>query len=260
MQHFRFLHPKLVLFTILGFSVSSTAFAEEKTKSGAKPEAAAPAGESSPDGERVNVEKVKEKYWARGEEGEVGVVQNRLYSKEKKFEFGLLGGIVATDPFLDVKAAGATFGYHFSEFFSAHLLYAKYFVKGSSALTYLNNDIGARANTNEPRYFAGGEGRASLIYGKLSLLGKSIIYYDFHFTAGVGQTGTESGNYITPYLGLGQQVYLSKSTSLMIDYRLMRYNEDIIEKVKPKTLGQVQGNRTNWSNAITIGLSFLFGK
>ena len=34
-------------------------------------------------------------------------------------------------------------------------------------------------------------------HGKLSLIGKSIIYYDLHLLGGVGQTSTEAGTYRT---------------------------------------------------------------
>src|SRR4051812_5711745 len=71
--------------------------------------------------EKVNVESIKEKYWARGDESELGVVQNRLYSKEHKFEFGVFGGSVSTDPFLSVHALGASMAYHFTEYFAAQI-------------------------------------------------------------------------------------------------------------------------------------------
>src|SRR5262245_10788021 len=77
------------------------ALAEDKAQpTGSPVEHAADNGQ----GERVNVENIKQKYWARGDESELGVVQNRLYSKANKLELSLLGGILSTDPFLSVKA------------------------------------------------------------------------------------------------------------------------------------------------------------
>ena len=59
---------------------------------------------------------------------------------------------------------------------------------------------------------------------------------------------------------LGQQIYLAKWMSLRVDYRLLRYNEKIQEKVIPTKLGQTVGERVNWSNSITLGVTFLIGR
>lgn len=221
--------------------------------------AAEPAqSDSRPAAEKVDVDKIKERYWARGDESELGVVQNRLYSKERKFEFSLHGGIVTTDPFLSVKNFGGSVGYHFNEYLSAHFVAWKDFVEPSTALITFENTIGATTNNNRPDSYFGVEGSASVLYGKLSLVGKSIIYFDLHLTGGLGRTSTESGDYLTPSVGIGQQVYLSKSLSLKIDYRLMYYREQIVEKVIPTKLGQAVGERDNWTNSVTFGIGYLW--
>lgn len=214
--------------------------------------------------EWTDVDKIKEKYWARGDESELGVVQNRVYSKEHKLEVGTFVGLLSSDPFLDVTNVGASIGYHLSETFSGHLLGWKSLVSPSSALKLLQEPVGTgglgtTANTNKPKFFLGAEGQASVLYGKLSVLGKAIIYYDFHFNGGLGMTGTESGSYLTPFIGLGQKVYLSKNIALSVDYRIMRYNENIVEKILPTKIGQVVGQRDNWSHSVNLGVSFLIG-
>jgi outer membrane beta-barrel protein len=99
-----------------------------------------------------------------------------------------------------------------------------------------------------------------MLYGKLSVLGKSIIYYDLHLLGGLGYTRTENGSYATPSLGIGQRFYLSKLTSFRVDYRLQYYNETLIEKQITTKLGQPVGARDNFNNTITFGFSFmLFG-
>ncbi len=207
----------------------------------------------------ANVEKIQEKYWANGDESELGVVQNRSFSKSHKFEFGLMSGIVATDPFLNVNNLGFDVGYNFNEYFSLYLIGFKDFVNPSSALTTFQNTIGATTDNNPPSYYLGTELNASILYGKLSLLGKAILHYDMHLLGGLGLTNTFSGTYFTPSLGLGQQIYLTKSLALRVDYRLMLYNETIIEQVIPTKLGQPVGNRLNFTNSITVGVDFLWG-
>lgn len=213
--------------------------------------------------ERVEVDNIKEKYWARGEQSELGVVQNRLYSKENKIELGTFGGLISSDPFLSTKNVGFSLGFHFSEYLAVHALAWKAFTSPSSALTTFEDKVHATTNNNPPRSYYGIEGSASMIYGKLSLLGKSILYYDMHVMAGVGSTNTDTskrfGNYFTPHIGIGQQVFLSNYMCMRIDYRLMEYREHLTEKNITPKLGEDVGVRTNWTHAVTMGVTFFIG-
>ncbi len=217
------------------------------------------AGKNPADSDRVDVDAIKEKYWARGDQSELGVVQNRLYTKAEKVEVGAFGGIVNSDPFLSVQSLGVELGYHFNEVFSVHLLAWKDYTHASSALTLFQETVHATADTNPPRAFYGGETSWSLMYGKLSVLGQAIIYYDFHVLAGAGLTVTDSGNELTGIVGLGQQIFLSRLVSLQVDWRLTPYHEDVLEQVIVSKLGQVASSRVNWSNTVTVGVTLLLG-
>ena len=209
------------------------------------------------DAEQVNVDSIKEKYWARGDETEVGVVQNRTYSKKGRLEFTLTGGVLYSDPFLSVQTVGGDIGYHLSEYISFHIVGFKDLVGPSSALSTFQSTEGATTDTNPPNYYLGGEMMASLLYGKLSVVGQSIIYYDFYMMAGGGATNTLTGTYATPSVGLGQRFYLSRVLSLRLDYHLMYYRETIDEEVVPTEIGQSRGQRNNWNNVINLGISFM---
>lgn len=213
--------------------------------------------QGSSSGEDADVSKVKERYWQRGDENEVGVVQNRAYTKSGRLEIEALGGFMNGDPFLSTKLVGATVGYHLSEIYSVHLLGWKDFTSNSSALdTLANYTPHVGANTNEPRGFLGAEFRGSFLYGKLSLLGKAIIHYDLHVSAGGGLTYTETGNDLTGIIGIGQQMFLSNSFSLNVDFRFMPYHEQIPDKVGLNPTGAPLDSRMNWSNTITLGVSW----
>lgn len=205
----------------------------------------------------ANVEGIKQRYWTGGDDSDLGVVQNRLYTKGNRLELGVFGGLISSDPFLSVRTLGGSIGYHLSEYWGLHIVGWKSFVSSSSDLRIFDATRGASVNTNEPKSFVDGEVAYSLIYGKLSLVGKSILYYDLRLIAGVGATTTENGTYIGPVVGIGQQIYLTRSLALKADYRLTPYHEDIVEKEIPATRGQVVDNRLNWSHALTLGLSIL---
>lgn len=208
--------------------------------------------------QKVDVEGIREKYWAQGKESQVGVVQNRIYSKEKKFHLGVYGGLTSSDPFLNTRNLGLGLGYHFSEFVGIQLLRWRSLSKLSDAHNQLELR-GATANTNFINAYTGLESNVSVMYGKVSLLGELIVYYDLHLIGGLGRTETETGNYLTGTVGIGQQFYLQRSLSLRVDYRLMPFRENLVEKEVPHKMGEIVGSRTNWSNVLMIGVSYLFG-
>jgi outer membrane beta-barrel protein len=194
-----------------------------------------------------------------GDESELGVVQNRLFSKEKKLELSLFAGNLGSDPFLSVQNLGGSVGFHFSEYLGVHVVGWKSFAGSSSALDIVRlplaeGGLGASANVNKPNGYVGSEIAASILYGKLSLLGKAIIHYDMHVDAGLGVTFTDNGNSITPHVGIGQEIFLSQMLSLRVDYRLMIYREDILRFVGFGATGQYVGTRTNFTNAVTFGI------
>jgi outer membrane beta-barrel protein len=241
-----------LIITAISLTAIQPTFAED-AKTAEKP------AEGQTSNDRVNVDSIKEKYWAQGEQKELTVVQNRMYTKDNKFELGAFGGLLFSDPFLSIKTGGASFGYHINEYFAVHLFGWKHFVNPSGALNTFEATRGATTNTNKPRAYGGAEVAGSILYGKLSLIGRKIMHYDFHLLGGAGVTMTETGNYATPHVGLGQQVYLTDAVSLRLDYRLMAYRENIEEKVIPTKIGQVVGQRWNFTNSITFGLTFMFG-
>jgi len=214
---------------------------------------------TDPEAEEADVEAVRTRYWARGEEAEMGVVQNRTFSKTGKVELGLGVGTLTTDPFLAVSTVGMRGAYHFNETFSLGFMLWKDLVSPSTALETFEDNLGATTNNNPPSGYLGIEGAASLAYGKLSLLGQKIIYYDLHVLAGAGATDTESGIYLTPHLGIGQQVFLMDRMSLRVDYRAQFYRETIVEKVITPRLGETVGERNNWSHSIQLGVSLYIG-
>jgi len=239
------------LLTLLLAGSATQAIADD-----AEATAQAASEDASPD--TAELEKIRQRYWAQGNEQEMGVVQNRLYTKEGRFEGTLLGGLLMTDPFLSVKTLGASIGYHFNETLSLHAFGWKNFSSGSAALTTLEEG-GKKANTNRPLSTAGAEARASLLYGKLSLLGQKILYYDLHAGAGAAVVRTENGTYPAPVVSLGQNIFLSDSLTFRVDYRLMAFREDIIEREITAKLGQNVGMRNNFTNSVTFGFSWISG-
>lgn len=227
---------------LLAFLTDVAAHAEEKNRA-----------------ERVDLKAIQKDYWANQQSSEVEAVQNRLYTKSGKFELGLFGGTVTTDPFLAVRSYGATVGYYLSEFIGVRALYFKDSVGYSSAHDTLTTSNNITANTNFPRDFKGGEISFNPLYGKLSLMGKGIVYGDMFLLAGGGVRGTESGQNTTATVGLGAQLYVSRFFSLKLDYRVLYFRERVLQKYPVASAGTDLGTRTELSSMVTLGLTFLFG-
>lgn len=245
---------------IFNFETIPTAFAKEKAAPPQEPAAtSAPAAPEVDQAEKVNIDAVKKKYWARGQESELGVVQNRTYTKASKLEVGAFGGVIFSDPFLGINPVGFNAGFHLTEMLSFHAIYMRTFATDSTDLETFRQKSGGTANTNKPFFYYGGETLFSLMYGKLSLLGSAIIYYDLHLSGGVGAMNTESGTYLAPSAGIGQRFFISERFNIRVDYRMIFYREEILEKIVPTELGQSAGYRNNFSNTITFGIDYLFG-
>src|ERR1035437_10116113 len=58
--------------------------------------------------EELKIDMIKRKYWAEGEATQMGVVQNRAYSKANKFSLGVDIGYNFGDPFLSNKVGVVT--------------------------------------------------------------------------------------------------------------------------------------------------------
>ena len=232
----------------VGF-LAASAFADATT-----PSAETPA--------KISVDAMKEKYWERTTDVELRVVQNRKYTQAKKFELQFFGGTIATDSFLSARNIGGALAYHFSDYWAFRILGFKDLVSDSSATTTIEGPpTNVAPNTNDPKYFVGGEVDFVPLYGKFSLLGKAIVYVDTHLDLGFGTTHTETGSDATPFVGLGEQFYLNRWSSLNIDYRLMYYRETLPEKTSGPglpPLGSPIGNRASWNDVITLGIS-VFG-
>ncbi len=207
--------------------------------------------------QKIDINKVQQKYLVNAG-NEVQVVQNRTYTKAHKFELGLLGGFVSADPFLNIYSYGGFLGYHFSEYVGIRALYWKDNASKTASWSKSGLQSGQYINTNAPTSLMGAEIKYTPIYGKVSISGSSIVYYDLSLFAGAGVRKTQSGSSMTPLFGIGQQFYFSKHFSFGVDYRLMKYSENIIDQqASSATLGQVVDKRSDFSSILFFSLSCL---
>jgi len=209
---------------------------------------------------KVDLGQAQQKYLSNNASSEVQVVQNRKYTKAKKFEIGITGGLVSADPFLNDSSVGGFVGYHFSEYFGLRTFYWKDITSKSSSWYDAGSQSNLFVNTNAAQSMTGVEFKFIPIYGKVSVYGSRILYYDMNLFAGGGIRSTQSGTVFSPIVGVGEQFFLGKSFAVGLDYRMMYYKENVIDQqTASATYGKVAGSRTSFSHNVLFSLSWLLG-
>ncbi len=265
------------LLACLGFSVLAlgfdqviprTAAAAGLGESGA-PEASAgastPAANSATSqtpgsaGKRVGVDSLKKKYWIPGAGLDPQVVQFRKFTKSLKVSIDGFYSTFSADPFLNYTVFGGSLGFYLNEIIGFHSLYWAMNSNYNQSETNLAATV--HSDTNQMSSLLGGEVSLSLLYGKLSIFGASVIYFDFFLLGGAGLLNYSSGapsvsakyGTVAFWPGLGEQFYLTSWLALKADVRFMLYQENVISY----TSGVILKNQLSLAPAISVGFNIL---
>jgi len=221
-------------------------------------------------------------------------VENRFFLKENRFEIAPVFGYVPNNPFARRFVGGLIVGYHFSETVSAQGEFI-YSPDGNESdlkpltgtlLQRARNDQNQLANFQQPldKVALGATfGLAwSPLYGKINLVGETVLNFDFYMFAGLGMItknnyaavydengNLESGNFrdivdlkrledevkVAPYLGIGQNYFLNQMMALKLDVRAIFYVDNAPQN---DPTAAPQGQRLFNNFVAGGGLSFFF--
>jgi outer membrane beta-barrel protein len=184
-------------------------------------------------------------------------VENRFFLKEKRFELAPMLGYVPNNPYARRYTGGVALSYHFNETIAAQaqVLYAPDLgegdVKGLVGVLLqraFNSSSDAETEFQQPldKVTLGANfGVAwSPFYGKINLVGETVLNMDFYLYGGVGIVSKnnyfaaydEAGAALTPpdpvvlnaagnevevapYIGIGQNYFLNRLMSFKLDFR-----------------------------------------
>jgi outer membrane beta-barrel protein len=229
--------------------------------------AAAPVANKASD--KVDISDLEQKYWAP-KDVEFSVVQNRLYSKAKRFAVTPHIGPLVTDSFSSGMVYGLTTGYYFSERHGVEVTYDYYKLENSTVLQGYINQNAVQPDFNRQKDFFGLSYNWVPLYAKASLLDKEIIYYDLSISPGIGyqrytqQVEGDDGEVKgspTLTLDIGQHFFLSRNLALRFDVRNRFYNDQVVKYRTQggKTKGEPIKEKGNHSVTVQFGLTYYFG-
>lgn len=213
--------------------------------------------------DKLDVEGLEKKYWS-AKDDDFTVVQNRTFTKNKKFYVSLMTGKMVNDGFIEGSPNSISLGYFFNEKNGINLDYTSYVTKNNSVTNQFIGQNGASPsynslmNTTSIRYFW------SPIYAKVSLLEKKILYLDFAIGVHAGQTGyrvmTLAGGEVkkTTHYGfdISQLWFLNKSFAVRFDIRNSWSSQEQKNYRTTVDLGSDRFQDNSW----LLGFNFFFGK
>ena len=190
---------------------------------------------------------------------EVSIIQKKYLPKTERFQlFGGLGATTNSPWFLNL-GVKLNLGYYFTESFGVEA--SGVFLSNSER--QVAQEI--RTNNNlQPEKFVNTKSYIGLdlvwapIYGKITMLNERIIPFDMYFSAGVGNSSTNSqeGSNPTLHLGTGQIFAISKAIAFRWDYSWTLFQAT---PVADSNLGSAQLQKNSYNDLIlTAGFSFFF--
>ncbi len=228
----------------------------------------------------------------RGEKPSPRAIENRFFLKEGRFELAPHVGYVPNNPFAVRYVGGAFVAYHFGETFSVagHVGFSPDLgegdIKGLVGVlldrAYNSSSSGNTSEFQQPLDKVGLTAEFGVnyapIYGKINLVGETVLNFDFYLFGGVAlisknnyaaqydPAGAATGDVVTldplgqetkigPVIGVGQNYFLSQSLALKIDIRDVFYVDDA-----PQYDAQVQVTEQRLYNNLTasVGIGIFF--
>ncbi len=184
---------------------------------------------------------------------EVSVLQRKFLPKTGRFQLHGALGLIANDPFFNTTQVSLRAGYFFLESLGAELTYMNMQTTQRQVVKDLKEIQGVTTdNLVTPKSYTGLNLIYTPFYGKMTYGNKTIIPFDWFFTAGYGTTAAESEagkeNVGTFSGGTGQIFAFSKSFALRWDVTWNRFSSTGID-----------GSKQGFNNLfVTLGGSFFF--
>lgn len=221
-----------------------------------------PAFAQNAGGDKLDIQKLEQKYWS-AKDDDFAVVQNRRYTKEKRFFLNASMGLPFNDPFATGTMTQLQAGYFFSERLGVDLAMTQASLHDNDAVDQFINRYGIAPDRN---IFTGSKMLNVTyvpMYAKMSFLDKSIIYFDMGFMLGVGTTdykikkeeGDEHKSASSWQWGINQQIFFSEHFSIRFDL-INKYTNENRLKFRTNATNRDQGSKNYNDSSVLLGITY----
>ena len=257
---------------VLAVVLASSAHAQggKKATPSTPPPAAGPVSEKVTKDDKVDITDLENKYWAP-KDTDFSVVQNRTYSKERKFMLAPQWGGPINDAYSEGSIGGLTANYFWSERMGVQATFLQADLVNNNAtndIGELSQVSGAAPDHGKLTGYLGVGINIVPFYAKMSFWGKRIIYFDMAFTPTLGMTsydqqmegGNKSKSALTYGLDVTQYFFFAKWFAVRVDLKNQFYTQEV---VKFRTTGSlIKGSKVSdksiQDSMFLLGAAFYF--
>lgn len=213
-------------------------------------------------GDKLDIQKLEQKYWS-AKDDDFAVVQNRRYTKEKRFFLNASLGLPFNDPFATGTMTQIQTGYFFNERLGVDAAFTMANLKDNDAVDQFINRYGIAPDRNNYKGSKMLNVTYVPMYAKMSFLDKSIIYFDMGFMFGLGTTdyiikkeeGDETKTASTWQWGINQQIFFSEHFSIRVDL-INKYTTEKRMKYKTTAPDRDQGSKVYNDSSVLMGITY----
>lgn len=210
--------------------------------------------------DKLDLKKLEQKYWS-AKDDDFSVIQNRAYTKAKRWYINAGGGLPINDPYGKGSLTQLGTGYYFSERFGLEYSYTSANISDNEATTAFINEHGTTPNHNILKSMHSISAAYVPFYAKMSFLDRSIIYFDMGFSLGLGMTnydqvantGNRSQSAANYSLNINQTFFFSEKFALRVDYKNTWTTEEKLRYAigtDPESKRSIGNSSNNDSNLI----------
>jgi outer membrane beta-barrel protein len=188
-----------------------------ETKDSKEPREDAQEGEETKD---AAAERREEKKKALADR--IKAVQRKTFLKKKRVEVFPYFGLDLNDPFFQHFLVGGSVAYHVADSLAIEARGGGVFAsleQGAVKLVRVQEGAICEETCPEFKYHADVDVSWAPLYGKISLLGDTILHFDTYLTAGPGIFGTDAGLAPAVNIGIGQRYFLTDWLVVRIEVR-----------------------------------------
>lgn len=250
---------KNIAIGLLAMVLSTAVHAQSKA-----PSAPAPGNKGE---DKVDISDLENKYWAP-KDTDFSVVQNRTYTKEKRFFLAPQWGMPINDPYSEGNVYGVTLNYFWSERMGVQAMGFKASLTDNDPSRDIQSlGTGAMPNHGKLSSYMGVGFNFVPFYAKMSFWGKKIIYFDMAFTPTIGVTTYEQQFKTLPKseksaftygLDITQFFFFSNYFAVRADLKNQFHAEEIRSAANNSVQGEKLKDKMTQDTLFLIGLMFFY--